>query len=93
VPAALFPGGQTNTETIPLTKPGTLYYPRYNQLDWNIKKNFRSGRKSYSLQFDAFNALNGNAVFTRNNAIGASLGQVTAILQGRVYRLAGQMRF
>jgi hypothetical protein len=93
VPSASFPGGQTNAETIILNKPGSLFYPRYNQLDLNVKKNFRQGRKSYSAQFDAFNALNGNAVFTRNNAIGASLGQVTAILQGRVYRIAFQMRF
>ena len=39
------------------------------------------------------NALNGNAIFMRNNAIGASLGQVQSILQGRIVRLAFQMRF
>src|SRR5207244_8407332 len=93
VPSSSFPGGQTNAETIVLNKPGSLYYPRYNQLDLNIKKNFRSGRKTFSVQADAFNALNGNAIFTRNNSIGSSLGQVTSILQGRIYRLAFQMRY
>ena len=58
-----------------------------------MKKNFRAGRKTFSGQLDLFNALNGNAIFTRNSAIGASLGQVTAILQGRIFRLAFQMRF
>jgi Carboxypeptidase regulatory-like domain len=93
VPAASFPGGQTNTETIILNKPGSLFYPRYNQVDLNFKKNFRVGRKSFSGQVDLFNALNGNAIFARNSAIGASLGQVQTILQGRIVRLAFQMRF
>jgi Carboxypeptidase regulatory-like domain/TonB-dependent Receptor Plug Domain len=93
VPAGLFPGGQTNSEVLILNKPGSLFYPRFNQLDLNIKKNFRAGRKTFSLQLDAFNALNGAAVFTRNNTIGNSLGQVTAILQGRILRLGFQMRF
>jgi hypothetical protein len=91
--ASAFPGGRTNTETIVLNPPGSLYYPRYNQFDVNIKKNFRVGRKSYSGQVDFFNALNGNAVFGRTNDIGDSLGQVTSVLQGRVIRLAFQMRF
>jgi hypothetical protein len=91
--AALFPGGRTNTETIMLNAPGSSFYPRYNQLDVNVKKNFRYGRKTFSGQIDAFNALNGNAVFTRNNSIGNSLGQVQSVLQGRVMRIAFQMRF
>ena len=90
----LFPNNVRNKqETVALNTPGSLFYPRYNQLDLNFKKNFRTGRKTYSGQVDLFNALNGNAVFTRNNAIGASLGQVQSILQGRIVRLAFQMRF
>ena len=92
-PATLFPGGRTNAETVVLTRPGSLYYPRYNQLDVNFKKNFRAGRKTYSGQVDLFNALNGNAIFARNNSIGNSLGQVQSILQGRIVRLALQMKF
>jgi hypothetical protein len=97
--ATLFPGGRTNSETIILNAPGTLYYPRYNQLDFNVKKNFRVGRKTFSGQVDFFNVLNQNAIFTRNSSVAASpgattsLGQVTAILQGRIMRLAFQMRF
>ena len=92
--ATLYPGGVRNkTETVFLNAPGSLVYPRYNQLDLNFKKNFRAGRKSFSAQLDLFNALNGNAVFARNNAIGNSLGQVQTILQGRITRLAFQMRF
>ena len=91
--ASLFPGGRTNTETIILNEPGSLYYPRYNQLDVNFKKNFRAGRKTISGQVDLFNALNGNAIFARQNRVGNSLGEVPTILQGRLMRLAFQMKF
>ena len=50
-------------------------------------------RKTFSGQVDLFNALNQNAIFARNSSIGASLGQVQQILQGRIMRLAFQMRF
>lgn len=93
-PAAnLFPSGRTNTETIILNEPGSLYYPRYNQLDFNFKKNFRHGPKTFSAQIDFFNALNGNAIFARQDTVGNSLGDVTTILQGRLTRLAFQMKF
>jgi hypothetical protein len=91
--AGVFPGGRTRTETVLLTEPGSLYYPRYNQLDFNIRKTFRAGRKTYSGQVDWFNILNGNAVFTRNSAVGSSLGQIQTILQGRILRLAFQMKW
>jgi hypothetical protein len=89
----LFPGGRTRTETIQLNEPGSLYYPRYNQVDFNIKKTFRAGRKTYSGQVDWFNLFNGNAVFARNSAVGNSLGQIQTILQGRLMRLAFQMKW
>jgi hypothetical protein len=91
--ASLFPGGRTNAETIILTKPGAAFLPRYSQLDINFKKNFRAGRKRFSVQVDLFNALNANAIWSTNNTIGSSLGQVTSILMGRLPRLAFQMQW
>jgi hypothetical protein len=35
----------------------------------------------------------GNAIFARQDAVGNSLGDVTTILQGRLIRLAFQMKF
>ena len=87
------PVGRTRTETVMLNEPGSLYYPRYNQVDFNIKKTFRAARKTYSGQIDWFNLFNGNAVFTRNSAVGSSLGQIQTILQGRLMRLAFQMKW
>jgi hypothetical protein len=86
-------GGRTRTETVVVTEPGSLYYPRYNQVDFNVKKTFRAGRKTFSGQIDWFNLLNGNAVFSRNSQVGGSLGQIQTILQGRLTRLAFQMKW
>jgi hypothetical protein len=91
--ATLFPGGRTNSETVILNAPGTLHQPRYNQLDVNIKKAFRSGQKTFTIQADCFNVLNSNAMLTTNNAIGASLGNVTSIQLARLPRIAFQMKF
>lgn len=93
-PAAnLFSGGRTNAETLILNEPGSLSYPRYNQLDVNIKKNFRSGQKVFTFQVDCFNVLNSNSILTQNNTIGGSLGQVNSIQLGRMPRIAFQMKF
>jgi hypothetical protein len=89
----VFPGGRTNSETIILNKPGSLYQPRFTQLDVNFKKTFRFGRKVLAGQVDLFNVLNSNAIFSTNDAIGASLGQVQSIQPGRMPRVALQMRF
>jgi hypothetical protein len=89
----VFPGGRTRTETIMVNEPGSLYYPRYNQLDFNVKKTFRAGRKTFSGQVDWFNLLNGNAIFTQVSTVGSSLGQIQTILQGRLTRLAFQMKW
>jgi len=92
-PANAFPGGRTRTETLTLNEPGSLYYPRYNQVDFNVRKTFRAGRKTFSGQVDWFNLLNGNAVFSRVSGVGASLGQIQTILQGRLTRIAFQMKW
>ena len=89
----VFPGGRTNAETFILNAPGTLSLPRYTQLDVNLKKTWRSAQKTFTLQVDYFNVLNGNAILTTNNAIGSSLGQVQSIQLARMPRIAFQMKF
>jgi hypothetical protein len=92
-PPAIFPGGRTNPETIILTPKGATSYPRYNQLDVNLKKTFRSGQKTFTVQADVFNVLNSNTIMGTNNAIGANLGFVNEIQIGRLPRIAFQMKF
>ena len=93
-PASVFPGNaRTNTETIIISTPGTVFQPRYNQVDINLRKNFRHGTKVFSVQFDWFNVLNSASILSTNNSVGASLGQITSVLKGRMPRIAFQARF
>jgi hypothetical protein len=92
-PASVFPGGRTNSETIILSEPGSVYQPRYNQLDVNFKKNFRHGAKTFTAQLDLFNVTNSSSILTTTNSIGASLGRINTILKGRMPRIAFQMKF
>jgi hypothetical protein len=90
----VFPGGlRTNSETIILNKPGSLYQPRWTQWDVNLKKNFRYGRKIFTAQVDVFNVLNSNTIWSTNDQIGNSLGQVQTIQPGRMPRIVFQMRW
>jgi hypothetical protein len=88
-PAAL----RTNSETIILNKPGSVYQPRWTQWDVNLKKNFRYGKKILTGQIDVFNVLNSNSIWSTNDQIGNSLGQVQSIQPGRMPRLVFQMRW
>jgi hypothetical protein len=92
-PSSVFPGGRTNSETIILSTPGTVFQPRYYQTDINFRKNFRSGSKTFTAQFDLFNVTNSASILETNDVIGASLGEVSAVLKGRMPRIAFQMRF
>jgi hypothetical protein len=92
--ASLYPNGQrTNSETILISKPGSVYQPRWTQWDINFKKNLSAGKVNFSVQLDVFNLMNGNAVFATTDTWGANLGQVTTIQQGRLPRVAVQMKW
>jgi hypothetical protein len=90
---SVFPGGRTNSETIIVSTPGTIFQPRYNQVDVNFRKNFRYGSKVFTAQFDVFNVTNSSSILETNDSIGGSLGEVAAVLKGRMPRIAFQMRF
>ncbi len=95
-PAAnLFPNGQrTQAQTFILTTPGSLYLERWNQVDVNFRKNLHYGNgKVHTLQVDIFNVFNNNSIRTMTDTVGASLGQVTAIMPGRFPRLAYQFKW
>jgi hypothetical protein len=91
--ASLYPGGRTQSQTIVLNEPGSLYGERWNQLDVNFKKNIRYGSKVHTFQLDVFNVFNNNPIRTQTDTVGSSLGQVTAILPGRFPRLAYQFKW
>jgi hypothetical protein len=97
-----FPGGTATgtAQTILVNRPGTMYLPRFFQLDVTIKKNFRFGRgRSLSFQLDYFNVTNSNSILGMTNTVvnqeggGPNLGNVTSFLDGRMPRIALQYKF
>jgi hypothetical protein len=62
VPPNLFPGGRTQSVTIPITAPGTSYLDRWNQLDLSLRKVFRFGKTRVDGAVDIFNALNSSVI-------------------------------
>ncbi len=60
--------GASQTITVNLIEPGTLYGDRANQLDMRVAKNLRFGRTRTNVGVDVFNILNSNPVLTYNQA-------------------------
>jgi hypothetical protein len=92
-PASVFPGGRTQSVTVRLIPPGAQYLDRVNQLDLAISKNFSFRGAQWKVSLDAFNVLNSNVVLNEIQAFGSSLGTPTEILQPRLFRISGQLRF
>jgi hypothetical protein len=98
-----FPGKSNTgtTQNLLLTAPGAQLYPRFFQLDMNLKKNFRWGSKTFSGQVDLFNVTNSSSIISKTTAVtltgtgsvSTNLNNVTAFLLGRTVRLAFQMKF
>ena len=92
--ASVFPNAQrTQPVTVPLIPPGTEYGDRWNQVDIGGKKIVRIGRTEFQGAVDVFNALNSSAVLTQLQVYGPTLGRPTAVLQGRLLRLSGTVKF
>jgi carboxypeptidase family protein len=94
VPAALLTPGQA-TETINLNYPGSLYLPRWNQLDLRFARKFKmpGGRGTWQIQGDLFNALNSHPILAVTTNYGSALGLATQALQPRILTLGAQLHF
>jgi hypothetical protein len=94
VPAALLTPGQAS-ETVNLNTPGSLYLPRWNQLDLRFARKFTipGGKGTWQLQADLFNALNAHPVLAVATNQGAVLGQATQALQPRILTIGAQLHF
>ena len=93
VPPALFPGGRTEVVNVNLIPPGTDYLEQWNQLDFNLKRQFKVGRFEMLPSIDIFNLTNSSVVLTQFQAFGPSLGVPTSVLQGRFVKLSLLTRF
>lgn len=93
VPSALFPGGQTQSVTVDLATPMTRTLGRWNQLDLSLQKNVRLRNVELQGRLEIFNVTNENTVMQEITAFGPRLGIPQEILQGRIPRVAFQVRF
>jgi hypothetical protein len=95
VPSALLTPGQAQ-ETVNLNTPGSLYLPRWNQLDLRIAKKFNlpgGGNRTWQIQADIFNTLNSHPILAVTTNYGSALGRPTQALQPRILTLGAQLHF
>lgn len=81
--------------TVPLVAPGTEFLPRLNQLDLSFAKWFQFGGARVQAQADVFNVFNKSypQAYRSTNFGTASYLQPSIVLQGRMLRMAIQLRW
>ncbi len=93
VPTALLSPGQAQ-ETVNLNLPGSVYLPRWNQMDLRFAKKFNlPGRGYWQVQGDLFNALNAHPILAVTTNYGSALGNATQALQPRILTIGAQLHF
>jgi carboxypeptidase family protein len=93
--ALVIPNMTAANLNIPLAPPGTDFAERVNQLDVSFAKWFQVGKTRLQGQLDFFNVLNQSSVLAVRslNYLTTSYMQPSSVLQGRIIRLATQMRW
>ena len=93
--AVVIPNMSAASLNVPLTAPGTEYAERVNQVDVSLAKWFNVGKGRVQGQLDIFNALNrGDVLSVRSmNYLTPSYLQPSSVLQGRILRLAMQLKW
>jgi outer membrane receptor protein involved in Fe transport len=85
--------GCTQTATVALIEPGTMFGDRLNQLDARVTRRFNVDRFRIQAQFDIYNLLNANPVLAMNTTFGANWQQPTVVLPGRLFKFGVQLDF
>ncbi len=89
--------GATATKTIQLIQPETLYGDHLSQLDVRLSKRFTAGR--FHLRGDAnlYNVFNSDWVSAFNTTFSTTASNAflrpTGVLQGRLFKIGGQLEF
>jgi carboxypeptidase family protein len=94
--ALVIPNLVETSLVVPLVPAGTeRFLERQTQLDFGVRKTFKMGRLQWQGQFDLFNALNADTILSERSAnFGTTAyGVPSEILQGRLTRVALQLRF
>ena len=94
VPNAFIPhGAPTARPTVQLFQPGTNYLPYWTQVDIALRRIFRFGGLESSVQADIYNLMNAAVVVDETESYGGSWGRPTRLLQGRLLRMAFQVKW
>lgn len=93
--ALVIPNMTAANLNVPLVAPGTEFGDRVNQLDLSLAKWFQVGKTRLQGQVDVFNALNrGDVLDVRLMNFGtASYKRPSSVLQGRIIRIATQLKW
>ena len=91
-----FAGLGSQTITVNLIEPGTLYGERVNQIDMRFAKILRFGRTRTTVGFDVYNLTNSNAVLTYNQIFSPTTTtwlRPNSVLQARFAKISAQVDF
>jgi hypothetical protein len=84
----------TQTTSVSLIDPNTMWENRRSQLDLRITKLLRfTGSQTVRINFDAYNVFNANDVLSQTTAWGANWRKPSQILDGRLLQFSGQFQF
>jgi hypothetical protein len=89
----------TLLRTVNLIAPGTIYGDRVNELDFKVAKILRVGQTRASVGVEIYNALNSDAVLTRNETFTLTGSGSSAwlaprqVLTPRFFKLSAQVEF
>ena len=89
--------GANGTKSIQLIEPGTLYAGYQNQLDMRLSKRFTFGRVRVRADANVYNAFNSDYANSINTNFSTTASnqfmRPTAVLQGRLFKIGGQLDF
>jgi carboxypeptidase family protein len=91
-----FAGLGSQTITVNLIEPGTLYGERVNQVDMRFAKILRFGRSRTTVGFDVYNLVNSNAILTYNQTFSPTTTtwlRPNSVLQPRFVKFSAQVDF
>jgi hypothetical protein len=86
--------GATQTKTVSLIQPDTVFGDRLNQIDVRFSKRFSVGRTARLLvNADLYNVTNSNWIIGYTNAYGPNFMRPTQVLSPRLFKIGGQFDF
>jgi hypothetical protein len=88
-----FSGLGSQTITVNLIEPGTLYGERVNQIDMRFAKILRFGRSRTTVGVDLYNLMNSNAVLTYNQTFTTTWLRPNSVLQARFVKISANLDF